>query len=185
MKPLYSVTYRYTPELILAFCRIHLWYHHRQHPLFLKTPGIFLVGCLIWRLFTLWHAGAGISLDDGITLILIGLFTFILLWMGFVHPYIFQRALQNNLDGPCGGKITLHFFPDHIQADSSLFQAEYPYTQISEAYLTFGCIYLYVLKNQALLIPFEGLREQDITAFQQFLEEKLPINFRVKTHLTL
>lgn len=184
MTPLYTVTYRYTPELIHAFCRVHLWCHRRQHPLLLKTPGIFLVGCLFWRLFTLWRTGTGLSLSDGITLALVGLFAFILVWMGFVHPWVFERALRQNLDGPSGGEITLRFFADHIQADSPLFQAEHPYEQIAECYVTSGCIYLYVYKDQALLVPFESLREQSGRAFQLFLKEKLPGKLRAKRHLT-
>lgn len=183
MTPLYTAAYRYTPELIHAFCRVHLWYHRRQHPLFLKTPGLFLAGCLFWRLFVLWRAGEGISPGDGITLALIGLFTFILIWMGFVHPYVFERALLQNLDGPSGGEITLRFFPDCIRADSPLFQAEYAYKQVTECYLTAGCVYLYVDKDQALLVPFGSLRGQDGRAFQLFLKEKLPGRLRAKRHL--
>ena len=183
MTPLFTAAYRYTPELIHAFCRIHLWYHRRQHPLFLKTPGIFLAGCLLWRLFILLRRGAGISFGDGLTLALIGLFTFVMVWMGFVHPRVFERTLRKNLDGPSGGEITLSFFDDRDQADSPLSQAEFGYGQIQECYLTAGCVYLYVNGDQALLVPFESLKGQDARAFQLFLKEKLPGTFRTKMHL--
>lgn len=184
MKPLYTVTYRYTRQLIHSFSRIHLWYHRRQHPLFLKTPGVFLAGCLLWRLYVLLKAGAGISFSDGLTLILIAAFTFLMLWMGFVHPYVFERTLQRNLEGPAGESITLTFYEDHIHAESKLVHADYAYEQVESGYVTTGCIYLYVNGDQALLVPFESMSGQDSRGFQRFLAKKLPCKLSMKTQIT-
>ena len=62
----FTMKYEYTPELVRRFCRVHLWYRKRQHPLLLKAPGVFLTFCLIGRI--LYPGGGetgGLTLIDG------------------------------------------------------------------------------------------------------------------------
>lgn len=183
MKALYISTYHYTHELIHAFCRVHLWYHRRQHPLFLKTPGIFLVGCLLWRLLSFGRAGERISFEDGLMLALIALFAFFMVWMGFIHPRVFERTLQQNLNSMADDPITILFYEDHIHAESTMMRADYTYEQVSSGYVTMNCIFLYANQEQALMIPFESIPPQDRSGFQKLISRKLSGKLSKKAHI--
>ena len=183
MKPLYTASYDYTPELIHSFCRIHLWYHRRQHPLFLKIPGAFLAVCLIWRLISLLAAGADFGAGDILALILIALFTFVLIWMGFIHPYVFEKTIKQAMLGPAGKNITIAFYDDHFHAESSLVHADYAYEQVGNSYVTVTCLYLYVNKDQAVLVPVKGIPEDVRDGFSHFISKKLSGKLSRKMHL--
>lgn len=183
-KPVYQVEYRYSPELIRSFCRIHLWYHCRQHPLLIKVPGLFLTGCLLWKtaLYVLRGGSAGIG--EVVTLIMIGLFSFIMLWLGFVHPYVFRRTLCRNLEGPAGGELVVKFYQEYIRAENHVACQDYAYNKAQSCYLTPDCIYLYTSGGQAVLVPFESLKGQNPQDFQRFLLEKLSCRIENKRHIT-
>ena len=173
----FTVKYDYTEELVQRFCRVHLWYHKRQHPLLLQAPGIFLTVCLVWRIV---HAGANET--GGLTLSMMCAFDFILLWMGFVHPWVFRRTMQGDLRRYPPGTTTLRFLDDRVEASNRNTQGTYRYEQIKEAYLTRDCVYLYV-GDQALLIPANALEEGEKEPFQNFLQEKIRGRLRVKKAL--
>mgnify|MGYP000080955383 FL=1 len=182
MEMIYRLQYRYTPQQIHAFCRVHLWYHRRQHPLFLKTPGLFLAGCLLWKTISLWREGTMPDIGQIVTLSLMGLFCAVLLWMGFVHPWVFERTLQQNLTQQTDD-VKLEFGEDFVRATSGQLKQEYHYSQMESCYLTPGCIYLYVNSQQALLVPYDSLQKKDRAGFPHFLQQKLPGKIRVKSHL--
>ena len=170
----FSVKYEYTPELVRRFCQVHLWYHKWQHPLLLKVPGVFLTLCLIGRALRLGEGETG-----DLTLALMSLFDFILLWMGFVHPWVFRRTMLKDLQQHPPGQVILRFYDDRVVAVNRLTQGAYSYAQLDTAFLTQDCIYLYA-GEQALLIPANGLGEEEKSALQAFLQKKMQGKFRAR-----
>ena len=182
-KPVYQAEYCYSPELINSFSRIHLWYHCRQHPLFIKLPGLFLTSCLLWRIVRYVLEGGSAGIGEMITILLIGGFSFIMLWLGFVHPYVFRRTLCRNLEGPAGGELVVQFYQEHIRAENGLACQEYDYKTAQSCYLTPDCIYIYTSGNQAVLVPFESLKGQNPQEFQRFLLKRLSCRIENKRHI--
>ncbi len=173
----FTMKYEYTPELVRRFCRVHLWYRKRQHPLLLKAPGVFLTFCLIGRIL---YPGGGET--GGLTLAMMGLFDFILLWMGFVHPWVFRRTMLKDLRQHPPGQVTLRFYNDRVEAANRIAQKAYSYAQLDTALLTQDCIYLYA-GEQAVLIPANALEEREKHALQAFLQQKMQGKLRVRKAL--
>ena len=90
--PVFSASYIYTPELLHSFVKIHLWYQKRQHPLFLVTPGLFLAGCILWRLFPVFTGAAELSSGKRLEIALMGVFVFFVLAIMKVSPALLILA---------------------------------------------------------------------------------------------
>ena len=180
--PLYRVSYTYDERLLKIFCRVHMWYRKRQHPLFIAVPGVFLAGSLVF--YVVSHILSGESPDGQqlVTVFLIGLFTALLLWMGFVSPYVFRKTLLQNLDDPSKLKIDIRFYPDRFRAKNRLSNTELPYGAVQVCYVTQSCLFLYISREQALIVPFAAIPEKDRAGFQQFIQEKLKGRIRVRKY---
>ena len=185
-KPLFEASYLYTPELLRSFVKIHLWYQKRQHPLFLVTPGLFLLGCILWRLFPALTGAAELSPGKRLEIGLMFVFAFFILWTGLVHPILFEKALRDTLEQAGEKQIDILFYDDRLKADSALAKAECLYSSIRRCYITSDCIYLYITPEQALPVPFESLGNQDTAAFQKLLVSRIPAGrIAVKGHITI
>ena len=179
---LYRVSYTYDRKLLHLFCRVHLWYHKRQHPLFLAVPGVFLAASLAFYVIShiLRHEA-----PDGtrlVTVFLIAVFMMFLLWLGFVSPRVFESTMLKNLDDPSKLKVRIDFYPDRLRAENRLAVTDLPYGAIRCCYVTKSCLFLYISDAQALIVPFSSIPEKDRDSFQQFIQEKLAGKIRVRKY---
>ena len=184
--PLFEASYPYTPELLHSFVKIHLWYQKKQHPLFLVTPGLFLLGCILWRLIPALTGAAELSPGKRLEIGLMFVFAFFILWTGLIHPILFEKALRDTLNQAGEKQIDIRFYDDRLNADSALARTECLYRNIHRVYITSDCIYLYIAPEQALPVPFHSMEGQDAAAFQKFLLSRVPSGrVSVKGHITI
>ena len=172
-KVCYQVDYSYDRDMMRAFCRVHLWYYKRQHPLFLKMPGLFLV--LAVAVYVLKHVIAGPALTGTqmVQVLLIGVFSFFLMWMGFVSPRVFENTMLKNLEDPKKLAVSLTFYQRHLLAVNALSETDISYDKIAKGYVTDHYLFLYMPGGQALIVPYSAVKEPDREAFQSFIRERL------------
>ena len=198
--PVFSASYIYTPELLHSFVKIHLWYQKRQHPLFLVTPGLFLAGCILWRLFPVFTGAAELSSGKRLEIALMGVFVFFVLWMGIIHPVIFEKTIRDDLSRAGEKRISIRFYDSYLAASgtgetgsgskagdrSETIEMECPYDRIDRCYVTSDCIYLYLTREQALPVPFSSLKKEEASSFQKFLLSRIPAErVSVKAHIMI